>query len=201
VCFRYSGAVGGGTPILDFLDAMKPEGIQSVKGILNGTTNYILWRMEKEGMALDMAIKEAIALGYAEKDPSLDVKGLDTACKLVIIANHLGWNKRLREAEIKGIEGLKASDLLEAQRRGKVIRLIGTLNNRLTVSPEEIPIGDALHIEGSLNGLSVKTKLGVQTIIGTGAGGRATASSVIRDLMFIARKAWKKAAVTQVTAK
>lgn len=201
LCLRYSGAVGGGTPILDFLDAVKPEGIQSLRGILNGTTNYIIWRMEKEGVALDTAIKKAKTLGYAEKDPSLDVKGLDTACKLVIIANHLGWKKQLHEAHIEGIEALKASDLLEAQRRGKVIRLIGALNNELKVSPEEIPIGDALHIEGNLNGLTVKTKLGVQTIIGTGAGGRATAASVIRDLLFIARRARKKAAITQVAVK
>ncbi|MEM2964841.1 MAG: homoserine dehydrogenase, partial [Candidatus Bathyarchaeia archaeon] len=204
ICLRYSGAVGGGTPILDFLDFLRPEGVQSARGILNGTTNYILWRMEKGGVTLNTAMKEAKTLGYAEKDPSLDLKGLDTACKLVIMANHLGMEKRLCEVDIKGIEGLKAADLFEAQRRGRVIRLIGTLdceNGELKVSTEEIPVGSALHVEGCLNALTVKTKLGAQTLIGTGTGGRVTAASVIRDLFYIAHRNWGKTAVTQVAAK
>ncbi|MFQ5998907.1 MAG: homoserine dehydrogenase, partial [Candidatus Bathyarchaeia archaeon] len=94
VYLRFSGTVGGGTPVLDFAKkCLLGERIVSLRGILNGTTNYILTKMADEGISYEMALKEAQRAGYAEKDPSLDVDGLDTAAKLVIIAN---WVMNLR---------------------------------------------------------------------------------------------------------
>jgi homoserine dehydrogenase len=132
----------------------------------------------------------------------MDLEGLDTACKLVILANHLGLKAELGDVKIKGIEELNVTDILEAKQRGKAIRLIGVLSENLKVSPEEIPIGNVLHVERNLNAISIKTNLGTRTLIGVGAGGRQTASSALRDLLFIIQHRSRKKVITaQVAAK
>ena len=103
----YEATVGGGTPILSFIrDLELREGISSIQGVLNGTMNYILWGMEN-GLTLEEALAEAQKLGYAEKNYTYDIKGLDTACKLTILANSvLNRNLKLEDVYTRGIEDL-----------------------------------------------------------------------------------------------
>jgi homoserine dehydrogenase len=188
VFLRFSGAVGGGTPVLDLAKkCIIGEKILSVKGILNGTTNYILTKMHEKGLSMEEALKEAQKLGYAEADPSYDVEGIDTACKLVIIANWV-MNKRIsiKDVKIEGIKKVSLKDINEAKKRGKNIKLIGEINNEAIVKPTEVSILDPLCVNGTLNAVTFNAEnSGEITIVGKGAGGKETASAIIRDLIDI----------------
>ena len=106
--FRYSGTVGGGTPMLAMAqESVRGDEVLSMRAILNGTCNYILWKMDQEGLEFDAVLQEAIKLGYAETDPSADIDGIDTATKLVILANGvLGRACTLADLAVKGIRGM-----------------------------------------------------------------------------------------------
>jgi len=188
VKLRFSGTVGGGTPILNFAKkCLLGDKIISIKGILNGTTNYILTKMHKEELSMEEALKEAQKLGYAEADPSYDIEGIDSACKLVIIANWI-MNKRIsiKDVKIEGIKKVTLKDVNEAKKRGNAIKLIGELNEEAFVKPMEIPTVNPLCVNGSLNAVSFNTEnSGEITIVGKGAGGKETASAIIRDLIDI----------------
>lgn len=110
---RFSGTVGGGTPFLDFAAKCMPgERISRIKGILNGTTNYILTRMETSSLTFEKALAEAQKKGYAEKDPTNDVEGFDTAAKIVIIANWVQTKViSLRDIDMTGISKIKPQEL------------------------------------------------------------------------------------------
>lgn len=189
VILRFSGAVGGAIPILDFARSLLyGDEILSIQGVLNGTTNYILWSMSERHLTMDQAVAEAQSLGYAEKNISYDIDGLDTASKIVIIANYvMGLRISLRDVNIKGIRGVTPEDLLEAKRRGFTIRLIGFMNrNEVRVSPKEVPLNDPLSVSSNLNAVRVDCAYsGQHVVIGRGAGGRETASSVVRDIVTI----------------
>lgn len=187
VRMKFGGTVGGGTPILNFAKkCLYGDRIVEIKGILNGTTNYILSRME-EGMEFDLALKEAQELGYAEADPRMDVEGYDPAAKLVILANWiLGKRATLEDVEIRGIRGIGTEDFEEAMRKGETIKLLCIADGGLRVGPSNVKKGGMLDVKGSLNAVTfVSETAGEETVVGKGAGGMETASAVLRDLIDI----------------
>ncbi|MEM4246152.1 MAG: homoserine dehydrogenase [Candidatus Bathyarchaeia archaeon] len=187
---RFSGTVGGGTPILGFAKScLTGNPIRSIRGVLNGTTNYILTKMLDSGVSLKAALDEAQRLGYAETDPSNDLKGLDTACKLVILANYImGRRVSLRDVKVTGISGVTPEQVMEAKSEGKAIKLIGAADSELTVEPRAIPLSHPLNVSGALNSVVFDTEFsGEITISGKGAGGPETAGAILRDLIEIKR--------------
>lgn len=191
VQLRFGGTVGGGTPILDFgKKCLAFDNLISIEGILNGSTNYMLTEMEKNGLTFDESLREAQAKGYAEADPSLDVDGLDAAAKLVIMANWINDRKvTLKDVSVKGIRDVKSEDLKEAATRGFAIKLIGSIDKELKVEPSELRINDPLCIGGTLNAVKFHSEFaGDEIIIGKGAGGPETASAILRDLLDIREK-------------
>ncbi len=187
VSFRFSGTVGGGTPLLDFAKkCLMGDKILAIRGILNGTTNYILTEMEK-GKEFSEALREAQVKGFAEADPSLDIDGIDSASKLVILANWiLGKKITLKDVKVQGIRDIRVKDLEDAKKKGKTIKLIASVNGEAKVEAETIPKDSNLAVSGSLNAVSfISQYAGEETIIGRGAGGKETASSVIRDMIEI----------------
>ncbi len=188
VLLRFSGTVGGGTPILEFAKkCLKGDKIISFKGILNGTTNYILTRME-EGLSFEDALKDAQKRGFAEALPHLDIDGYDAAAKVSIIANWvMGMKKTICEVDRTGITGVSLKDIEEARKRNKAIKLIGVAEKeKLSVKPMEVSKTDPICVNGTLNAVTFSSEhSGQQTIIGRGAGGIETASAVLRDLIEI----------------
>jgi homoserine dehydrogenase len=191
VMLRFSGTVGGGTPILEFAKrCLKGDRMMSFKGILNGTTNYILSKME-EGMTFESALDDARQKGYAEAQPSLDIDGYDAAAKLVIMANWIMSMKvTMKDVNRVGIREIKLSDIQRARKRGNAIKLIAMCDNKhLNVEPTEVSKMDPICVNGTLNAVTFSSEhSGQQTIIGRGAGGMETASAVLRDLIEIRDK-------------
>ena len=184
---RFSGTVGGGTPILDYAkNSLRGERISSFNGILNGTTNYILTKMEG-GMSFDKALADAQGKGYVEADESLDLDGLDAAAKLVILANWIMDLKvTLPDINRTGIRNVTTEDIKKAASKNCAVKLIASCDKDLVVSPKEISLDDPLCVNGTLNAISFTSEhSGTQTIIGRGAGGIETASSILRDLIDI----------------
>ena len=187
VMLKFGATVGGGTPFLDFgKECLFPNRIRALRGVLNGTTNFILSRMT-EGVSQNIALAEARRLGIAEAESSNDINGTDAAAKIVILANWLcGASLRLGDVTVKGIGEISGNDMLEALRAGNTIRLIAEFDGRASVSPEAIPVSDRLNINGTLNALSYHIDGGdVVTLTGSGAGGRSTARAVFRDMLLI----------------
>jgi len=190
---RFSGTVGGGTPILDFgRMCQSGDEVVKVEGILNGTTNYILTRMYIDGLDFNEALIEAQKSGYAEKDPFMDVEGFDTACKLVIIANYvMDLRVTLKDVEVRGIRGVTCSQLRELAKSGKTVKLLGVIDKEhgsLTVQPRIVDLTDPLCVWGTLNAVTFRMeKLGPETIVGKGAGGAETAIAIVRDLIIVKR--------------
>ena len=188
VLLRFSGTVGGGTPILEFAKrCLKGDRIISFKGILNGTTNYILSKME-EGMTFDSALNDAKQKGYAEAVPSLDIEGFDAAAKLVIMANFImGMKVTIKDIHRTGICSVQVSDVQRAQERGNAIKLLAICDKKkLDVKPIEVSKKDPVCVDGTLNAVTFfSDHSGHQTIIGRGAGGMETGSAILRDLIEI----------------
>lgn len=190
VALRFSGTVGGGIPVIDFARSLaRGDRIVRVEGVLNGTTNYILTRME-DGLGFEEALREAQEKGYAERDPSLDIRGFDTAAKLVILANEvLGIRATIQDVAVRGIENLDRRDLEEAMRAGETIRLLGKVDGELRVEPTRVAVGDPLTVRYSLNAVAFTTEnSGRHVISGRGAGGKETATAIIRDLIEVKRR-------------
>lgn len=187
VMFKFSGTVGGGTPILDYAkNSLRGERITSFAGILNGTTNYILTNMAN-GLSFDEALKDAKNRGYVEADESLDLDGLDAAAKLVILANWI-MDMKVTMPDIKctGIRKVTTEDIKKAAAKKSAIKLIASCDKVLEVCPKEISTDDPLCVNGTLNAIAFTSEhSGTQTIIGKGAGGIETASSILRDLLDI----------------
>jgi homoserine dehydrogenase len=188
VYLRFSGTVGAGTPILELAKkCLLGDRIVSIRGILNGTTNYILTEMDEKHITFQQALENAQKLGYAEADPLMDVDGLDAACKLVIIANWI-MNKKvtLKDVNVQGIRNVTLQAIEEAAKKGCTIKLIGSINGSLKVKPTEISRHDPLSVGGVLNAVTFVSEFaGEETIIGRGAGGMETASAILRDLLDI----------------
>jgi homoserine dehydrogenase len=197
VHYGFEGVVLSGTPALNLAKfTLAGNRIKGFKGILNGTTNYILTRME-EGMSYDDALKKAQELGYAEADPTGDVEGLDALGKVVILSNVvLGKNLTWKDVERKGITGITKDDIEKAKSEGKRWKLIGSAEIQsdgsvnAKVWPQKLPINDPLAVVGeAINALTYFTdELGSVTIVGPGAGRRETGFSLLIDLLEINRK-------------
>ena len=187
VILKFSGTVGGGTPILDYAkNSLRGERITSFDGILNGTTNYILSNMTT-GLTFEDALKDAKEKGYVEADESLDLDGLDAAAKLVILANWvMGIKVTMPDINCTGIRKVTTEDIKRAAKKNCAVKLIASCNDKLVVGPKEIPKDDPLCVNGTLNAIAFTSEhSGTQTIIGRGAGGIETASSILRDLLDI----------------
>ncbi len=192
VYLRFSGTVGGGTPMLEFAKrCLAGDKILAIRGILNGTTNYILTEMAQNRVTFQEALANAQKLGYAEADPTMDIDGFDTACKVVILANWI-MNKKitLKDVDRTGIRDVSLQALDEASKRGNTIKLIGSIDSNVpTVKPMEISKTSPLCVSGVLNAVTFFTEFaGEQTLVGRGAGGIETASAVLRDLLDIRRR-------------
>src|SRR5512135_3357178 len=174
VFLRFSGTVGGGTPMLEFAKrCLAGDRILGIRGILNGTTNYILTEMSQNHVTFQDALTNAQKLGYAEREPSMDIDGFDTACKVVILSNWI-MNKKitLKDVDRTGIRDVSLKSLEEAAKRKNTVKLIGSIeNDKATVKPTEIPITNPLCVSGVLNAVTFSTEYAAeQTLIGRGAG-------------------------------
>ena len=185
---RFSGTVGGGTPMLDLARlSLRGEPVRQIAGILNGTTNYILTRMA-DGLEFDDALAEAKRLGYAEANPAYDIEGTDAAIKLTILANWvMGAHLHVTDVSTQGIRGIAHADVERARAEGQVLKLIARFDGkRATVEPERLAQADDLNVSGSLNAVRYETEnVGPITLIGKGAGGPQTAAALLRDLIDI----------------
>lgn len=184
VLVKFTGTVGGGTRVLKYAEkCLAGEEIDDVRGILNGTTNYILTRME-EGLPFEKALKEAQDMGIAEADPTYDVEGVDAACKVAILANAiLGKRVTVREVKTIGISGVAQEDVMDAVRNREVIKLLASAKD-LTVKPVRIPANNPLNVKGALNAVTFRTGSARElTIVGPGAGRFETASTVVTDVL------------------
>lgn len=188
IAFKFSGTVGGGTPILEFAKrCLKGDRIISFEGILNGTTNYILSKMY-EGLNFSEALLDASEKGYAEKDPTLDVDGFDAAAKLVIASNFvMNMKSTMKDVSREGIRDVKPSQVLTERKNGNAMKLIASCDGKnLVVKPKPVSMKDPICVDGILNAITFTCQhSGQQTIIGKGAGGMETASAILRDLIDI----------------
>jgi homoserine dehydrogenase len=184
--FLYSGTVGGGTPFLSFTSrALRGNRVLSLKGILNGTSNFILTQMATKGWTMEQALLEARKLGIAEEDPTLDIGGFDAAAKLVILSNHaMGTNLTLSDVRISGIDGLTPKDIERELKVGRTIKLIASSYPNPKVEPEGIRLDSPLNVGGTLNAVAFEVEdLGELVVVGKGAGGLESANSLLRDLV------------------
>lgn len=191
VSLKFEATVGGGMPIINLArNNLAGNEIESVKGVLNGTCNFILSRMETEKMSYHQVLAEAQELGYAEADPSYDVEGIDSAAKLVIIANALlDLNATFDDVDIDGISMISPEAFDVALEKNYTIRLIGEVDKEtgsIKVSPRLVPAHHPLCVTGTLNALQVRTDLaGDIVVVGKGAGKKETASAIVSDLLEI----------------
>ncbi len=197
VFYGFEGVVLSGTPAINLAKfTLAGNVITGFKGILNGTTNYILTRME-EGMPYEEALKKAQDLGYAEADPTGDVEGLDALGKVVILTNVvLGKKITWQDVEIKGITEISKEDIDKAKAEGKRWKLIGSADIqkggivKAKVWPEKLSLNDPLAgVSEATNALTFFTdELGPVTIVGPGAGRRETGFALLIDLLEINRR-------------
>jgi len=185
----YSACVGGGIPILEFgRDCAKVEPVDRIEGVLNATTNFILTRMG-EGRSYRAALRDAQKLGFAEADASMDIDGVDAACKIVIVANHVMENTAtLGDVRpLEGIRGVNQTILKRTMGRGKVIRLVASAGKSLAVRVAEVDRSDPLAVMGASNAVVYHCRYsGERVISGRAAGGTTTSLAVLRDLIALA---------------
>jgi homoserine dehydrogenase len=182
---RFEATVGGSIPAIATAEGLGAEHISAARGVLNGTANFILTRMQTEGLAYEHVLAEAQDLGVAEADPSFDVEGTDAGLKGVILANVLdGGGHSIGDAHIDGIKDFPANALDVAGEDGMTIRLIVEVTaDRVRVGPRLVPKNDTLAVTGTMNILQFDTEhAGQLNISGRGAGGPETASAVLADV-------------------
>ena len=192
----FGASVGGGIPIIRVLrEGLVSNDIESIHGILNGTCNYILTRMEREGASFDDVLKDAQRLGYAEADPSLDIDGFDTAHKACILtALAYGFQPTLDQVQVEGIRNLAGIDVKYAADFGYRIKLLAVVAKagdsvEVGVHPTLIPFTHMLsNVNDAFNAAMVKGDMSDYTMYyGRGAGRAPTASTVVGDIADIAR--------------
>jgi len=182
---RFEATVGGAIPILSTIEDCTPEAVTAVRGVLNGTANFILTRMAAEGLGYEHVLAEAQDLGVAEADPTFDVDGTDAALKFVILANVLAdGGFSLEDADVTGIQNVPGSALDLASEDGRTIRLIGeATRDGIRVAPRLVPENGALAVTGTRNIVKLETKhAGSLHNSGRGAGGPETATAVLSDV-------------------
>ena len=196
VPLKYEAAVAGGIPVIKGLrEGAAANELSQVYGILNGTCNFILTKMEEEGRDFAEVLAEAQALGFAEADPSFDIDGVDAAHKLSILATlAFGTALAFDDVAITGIRHIIAADIAEAKALGYRVRLVGVAEANANglfqrVHPLLVPIAHPLsHVVGSLNAVVAEGNfVGRLFFQGRGAGDGPTASAVVADLIDIAR--------------
>jgi len=192
----YEASTAGGIPIIGALrSGLSANHIESIQGIMNGTTNYMLTKMINEGAKYDEILKEAQDLGYAEADPTFDVGGFDASHKLLILASiAYGIDAKPEDILIEGIQNITQTDVAFAKEFGYEIKLLGIAKRvakgiELRVHPTMIPSSSMIaKVEGVMNAVSVVGDMVGETMYyGAGAGGDATASAVIADIVDIVR--------------
>lgn len=194
VAFEYEGSVMSGTPVIRLArQALAGAEVQGFEGILNGTSNYVLTRMQ-EGLSFAAAVAQAQQLGYAEADPSADVDGYDVRLKVVILANEL-LNAKLQISDVacSGISNISAEDIATASRNGQCWKLIGAAQRQAdgsvqaSVAARLLPLSHPLAgISGATNAVSFTTELvGAVTVSGPGAGKIETAFALLSDIVAI----------------
>jgi homoserine dehydrogenase len=193
----FEAAVAGAIPVIRVIrESLAADRIDSVRGIINGTSNYILSSMANEGAAFADALKAAQEAGFAEADPTLDITGGDAGHKLAIIAG-LAFGARVLPSEIptEGIEQVDPRDIQYARNFGYVIRPLAVAERveagalDLRVHPALVPEGDPLaHVDGALNAVAIQGEMvGPSFLSGLGAGAAPTATSVAGDIIDIAK--------------
>ncbi len=196
VACKFEAAVAGGVPVVKGLrEGAAANRIERVTGILNGTCNYILSRMEADGRDFAEVLGEAQALGFAEADPSFDIDGVDAAHKLSLLASlAFGTRPAFAHVEASGIREVIAADIAEAAALGYRVRLVGVAEAGAgglfqRVHPHLVPVSHPLaHVAGPLNAVVVDGDfVGQLFFSGRGAGDGPTASAVVADLIDIAR--------------
>ena len=192
----FEAAVAGGIPVIKTLrDALGGNTVDRVYGILNGTCNYILSRMEAEGLGFDACLADAQRLGYAEADPSFDIDGYDAAHKLAILASlAFGTVTDLDAIHVEGIRSITGADLQAADELGYRVKLLGVAQRtrhgiETRVHPTMVAKSTALAaVMGVTNAVAIDADaVGQLTLVGPGAGGEATASAVLGDIIDVAR--------------
>ena len=191
----FEAAVAGGIPAIKTLrEGLRANAIDLVYGVLNGTCNYILTRMEREGLAFDDVLQQAQELGYAEADPTFDVGGFDTAHKLSILASlAFGIEPDGDAVTCEGITDITADDIASARALGYRIKLLGIARRtdegiEQRVHPTMVPLDSAIaSVSGVTNAVAMRgDAVGDVFMSGPGAGGDATASAVIADICHVA---------------
>ena len=194
--FEFEASVAGGIPIIKALrEGLSANHIEAIRGIMNGTCNYILTKMAKEGASFDEVLAEAQRLGYAEADPTFDIEGYDAAHKLLILASiAYGIDAKPEDILIEGITKIDKLDFEFAEEFGYAIKLLAIAKKRgdaveLRVHPTLLPQSQMIaKVDGVMNGVSVIGDVVGETMYyGPGAGGDATASAVISNIIDIAR--------------
>jgi homoserine dehydrogenase len=199
----FEAAVAGGIPIIRAIEqSLASDEILSIRGIINGTSNYILTEMAERGIDFEVALTEAQQAGYAEADPTLDINGGDAAHKLAILAT-LAFGVRVHPAHIatEGIDVVDAHDIRYAKSFGYAVRPMAIASRTvdrvldLRVHPALVPLDNPLaHITGALNAVSVRgERVGTCLLSGPGAGAGPTATSVVSDVIDVARNMLKHA--------
>ena len=193
---NFEAAVAGGIPVIKALrESLTGNTVSRVYGIMNGTCNYILTKMEKEGLSFDACLKEAQRLGYAEADPAFDIDGNDTAHKLAILTT-LAFGTQIAADEIylEGITNISIEDIHAAAELGYRIKLLGVAQRTETgieqrVHPTMVPLDSVIaQVDGVTNAVALESDiLGELLMVGPGAGGNATASAVLGDITDIAK--------------
>lgn len=193
---NYEAAVAGGIPVIKTLrESLTGNHFSRLYGIMNGTCNYILTRMEKEGLSFADCLKEAQRLGYAEADPTFDIEGNDTAHKLAILTT-LAFGSQIAADEIylEGISNISIDDIQAAHDLGYRIKLLGVALKTATgieqrVHPTMVPLDSVIaQVDGVTNAVALESDiLGELLMVGPGAGGNATASAVLGDITDIAK--------------
>lgn len=192
----FEASVAGAVPVIRTIrEAVASGTIKSIFGIINGTSNYILTDMMEKGTSFHDALAEAQEMGYAESDPTFDIAGIDAAHKLAILANlAFGTPVKLRDMHIEGISMLSPDDFLFARQFGRVIKLLATARNDegkldVRVHPAMVAADRQIaRVDGVTNAVELEVSdAGRFMLIGAGAGGDATASAVIADIVDTAR--------------
>jgi homoserine dehydrogenase len=196
VLLNFEAAVAGGIPVIKTMrESLSGNRVSRVYGILNGTCNYILTRMEKEGAAFADVLADAQRLGYAEADPAFDIEGNDTAHKLSLLtALAFGTQVAADDIYLEGISNISQADIRAARELGYRIKLLGVAQRTETgieqrVHPTMVPVNSVIaQVDGVTNAVAISTDLlGELLLSGPGAGGAATASAVIGDIADIAK--------------
>ncbi|UYX54999.1 homoserine dehydrogenase [Bacillus thuringiensis] len=198
VRIRYSGATAAALPTLDIGQfSLAGCNIEKIEGILNGTTNYILTRMHEEDKTFEEALQEAQNKGIAETNPLLDISGMDSACKLLLLTNSLmGTDYALKDMQIKGIEHVTTHQIQNAKEQNKTIKLIASANKddngkvNLSVQPcnleKEHPLAS---INGTEKGITFFTdSMGQVTTLGGASNPRGAAAAALKDVINLYRK-------------